>query len=217
MHAIAVTGLDQSGGGEVNLHTQPAVPIVMKTRSSQVLTTTALQLTAPSIRKSVVKVAEPAKQLLRSRVAAFRSKLMTNNEFLAAPTEEKRIFLRLSNLNLESLQGTGFDVHVTDNPQEALGRSDASLVGSIKLFNHPDPHSMTVAGRRGRATRGMRMMESHSQSFDVTRAVAATKNENLADLSVVLVPYSLVSSANREVVLLGTNAMKVGSIGFFLR
>lgn len=174
------------------------------------------QLDEPTI--TMVTVSEPAKEVLRKRVGSFEAMLTGNSEILSAPIEEKRIFLRLRNLELESLQGTGFDVHVTDNPQGPVSRSDVSFVGSIKLFNHPPGHrhNLSASRSRGRASRTP-MQESNSQTFDVTKALAATKSENLAGLSVVLIPYSLVSSADREVVSLGTNAMKVGNIEFFVR
>ena len=204
--------------GEVSLNAPPVSALAMKARSTQILTSKVIELTAPSIGKSVVTVSKPAKEVLRKRVGSFKAKLTSNSEILSAPIEEKRIFLRLRNLELESLQGTGFDVHVTDNPQGPVSRSDVSFVGSIKLFNHPPGHrhNLSASRSRGRASRTP-MQESNSQTFDVTKALAATKSENLAGLSVVLVPYSLVSSANREVVSLGTNAMKVGNIEFFVR
>lgn len=179
-------------------------------KSKTVLSSNSAPFAALSVKRSIIPVAEPTKQALKIPVANLRSKLNTNKNLLQANITEKRIFVRLLNISLKSLQGTGFDVHVTNNPQAMLSRGDVSFVGSIALFNHPESHDHNMSGMSNST-------DGDSQSFDATRAVAAVGNENLEGLSVILVPYALLSSPSKEAVFVGTNAMKVGGIEFFMR
>lgn len=190
--------------GSVALRAERA-PVVA--RRAQTLATSATPFVAPSARRSIIPVAEPAKQRLRAPATSFRSRLRAAENRAGAIPAEGRIFLRLLNIDLESLQATGFDVHVTTNPQVALSRADASFVGSIALFNHPPSHAKDHGGGG----------EGQSQSFDITRAVAAAGDQNLSGLSVVLVPFPLLTSPNRETIFLGTNAIRVGGFEFFIR
>lgn len=197
-------------------------------RSAQTLSTSRTDFTAASVvQRSVIRVPDTAKRLLRRPAADLKTKLRNNSKLFATVTAEKRIFLRLRELDLTSLHGTGFDVHLTDNPQGELTRASASFVGSVALFRHQAPppgqpaahagHAAPPAGRKARAAALRQAEEDRHQIFDVTRAVTAVGDANLSNLSVVLVPYSLVSSPNREVVPLGTNVLKVGGIEFFMR
>lgn len=185
------------------------------TRSQQLLALSAVPFTATGLQRAVVHVTEPAKMRLKTSAANFKARLQTSDVLVTSPAE-KRIFVRLLNINLDSLQATGFDVHVTANPNSALTRSDNSFVGSIALFNQPAGH----AGQpRARTTRTLPSAhdEPLSQTFDITKAVASIDNETLAGLTVVLVPYSLVSLLDREIVFRRTDFMKVEGIEFFMR
>lgn len=188
------------------------------TRSRQLLASSATPFGALSAKRSVVPVEQAARLRLKTSAAPFKSRLRGSNLLTVAPNE-RRIFVRLLDIDLSSLHGAGFDVHMTNNPQATLSRDSASFVGSITLFNDPPAHheNHPPAGRRARAAQRSRIGEGHSQTFDVTKAVASVGSDDLAGLSVVLVPYSLFASANREVVFLGTNGIKVGGIEFFTR
>jgi len=194
--------------------------LTLETRTTQTLHVSRAEVNVPSAQKTVVVVEAAARQKLKTPAANFRSKILTNNLLLAMPVKEKRVFLLLRDIKMESLQGTGFDVHVTDNPNAALTRSSATFVGSLALFNHlpsQEPYSKRRSARRVQGSAGMQMAEGHNQSFDITKAVASVGNENLAGLRVVFIPYSLISSPTREVILLGKNAIKVGGIEFFMQ
>jgi hypothetical protein len=105
-------------------------------------------------------------------------------------------------------------VHVTANPNSALKRSDKSFVGSIALFNQPAGNAGQPQAQT-RRTLPSAQDKALSQTFDITKAVASI-DQTLAGLSVVLVPYPLVSLLDREIVFRRTNLMKVEGIEFFM-
>jgi hypothetical protein len=196
---------------------QPRTPA----KARQLLASSTTAFAALSGQRAVVPVSAAARQRLRAPAANFKSRLRAGSLLTIAPNES-RIFLNLLNIDLSSLHGSGFDVHLTNNPQAALSRDSASFVGSIALFVDPAPHHDAHQGHapargRRRAARRTQAGEGNSQTFDVTRAVASVGSEDLAGLSVVLVPYSLFSSPSKEVVFLGTNGIKVGGMEFFTR
>jgi hypothetical protein len=200
------------GTGEIL--TVPRLSLVARSQqtlsSRQSLSLGNAPLTVSGLQRSVIPVSESVKQGLRNPAANFRAKLRANRNFLETNTTDRRLFVRLLDLSLNSLHGTGFDVHVTNNPQAPLSRADASFVGSISLFNHPESHDRHNMNNMNSST------EERSQSFEITGAVAAVGNENLEGLSVVLVPYSLLSSPQKQVIFVGPNAMRLGGIEFFM-
>jgi len=192
----------------------------LATKMPQTLTVNSTEFSVPGIQKTVIRIEDSGRQRLKAPAANFRSKVLTNNLLLSMPVKEKRVFLRLNKIEMASLHGTGFDVHLTDNPSAAFTRNDASFVGSLALFNHIPgqyPNRQNRSVRRGGTMGRMQMAGEHSQSFDVTRAVASIGNKNLEGLSVVFVPYPLMASPTRELLLIGKNAIKVGGIEFFMR
>lgn len=122
--------------------------------------------------------------------------------------QTSRLAIRLQDVRLGLIEGTGFDVHVTTDPSRELSRSDASFVGSIALFRH-------VAG-----TAETTSHESHAisdamgEEFDISNALQSTESAGMSRLKIVLVPYSLYSTDGKETLLLSPGTLKIGGVEF---
>ena len=132
---------------------------------------------------------------------------------MAANSIRERIILRLANERLGAVLATGFDVHLTDNPNGQLRRTDPSFVGSISMFRHSDPPGQKDAA----STAGGHHVSSEGadSSFDASRAIAATKSAQLDGLSVVVVPYPLLGVPGQGTTILNNReTLKVSGIQF---
>jgi hypothetical protein len=189
--------------------TSAVAKVAAQNKAHKILAVNQIPFSATSIQRAIILVREQVKQPLRNPSKTFRDRLRNSNVSLADTKFETRIILRLKNVDLSSLHAAGFDLHLTSNPRNpSLKRTDPSFVGSIKLFNHPMMHAGRVPNTAD---------DGRTQSFDVTRSVAAVPSESLEGLSLVLVPYSLLTSSTGETVMLGNNVIKVGSYEFVLQ
>ncbi len=129
----------------------------------------------------------PAERTVVALPAGLRTAARADIALLGKATTPKseRVLLRLLGVQLNQLEGSGFDVYLTSNPADSLSRDRASFLGSIELFRHQArpgerPDRMVIADR--------------NESFDATRAVAGLSDSAIAQLRLVFVPYSLFST-----------------------
>jgi hypothetical protein len=156
-----------------------------RVRKVELLAQLSTPIGALPVSRAVIPVPGAAAEKLRAPARALR-------EGGGATRGEERLLLRLPNASPGFVRGTGLDVHLTDNPNGDLRRSDPSFVGSVSLFRHA-PHPAAAGGAHGATDGGLQ------ETFDVTRAVAGTKSEALDGLSLVIVPYPLLALRGKGV------------------
>jgi hypothetical protein len=156
--------------------------------------------TVLSVQRSVVPLAPEARKRLSDPVKSLKA---------PAKDADQRLILRLQGVQLGTVRGTGFDVHVTITPHADLSRSDKSFVGSIALFRHGS-HGAGAHQHAADADDAM------TESFDVSKAAAAVDNANLEGLSVVLVPYYLLAASGKGAMFPTDSSLKVGKLDFLL-
>ncbi len=161
---------------------------------------TAFSVTA--VQRAVIRFRPGTMQRLRAPMTTVRG--LTR---VGGAGTNPRLFLRLRDVRLGAVEATGFDVHVTSNVNGQLTRASASFVGSIALFRH-------AAGdaRHG----GNSTDDTASESFDISKAVAASDNANLDQLSLVFVPYSLLTVPGRNTVFPARNFLTVRGVDFLM-
>jgi hypothetical protein len=168
-----------------NVEKKTIEAVAQRVRATQLLAQHKAPVGALPALRAIVPIPAKLTEQLQKPVKTMR----------AAKPDEQRMVLRLMDVSLGLVQGTGFDVHLTDRPKGPFQRSDPSFAGSISMFRHEalpghkaDAHGGTSRGR--------------SESFDVTRAIAAVKNDKLEGLSLVLVPYSLLTVQDKRTTIL---------------
>ena len=108
------------------------------------------------------------------------------------------MLLRLVNLDLGFVPATGFDVHITQNAAAPLRRTDPSFVGSVALFRHE--RRLPAIGAAAHSHISAAGAPGAGDSFDITDAVTAMSETEVANLKVVIVPYSLLTVPGKETV-----------------
>lgn len=196
--------LPEAGGVDLLVGTSSLLP-----RKKTILSKSTELSVGSSMQRFVRPVSSEGKLKIQAPIKVLQSNILKNNSFLATVRAQRRIFLRLLNIDLESSHATGYDVHVTDDPftKPVLSRNDRSFVGSLALFNHAS--NSAHSGHVGPS------VDDRSQSFDISRAVSDLSSQQLAGLSVVLVPYKLLDAPGKEAVFLGTNVIRFNGIEFF--
>lgn len=141
--------------------------------------------------RTVVPLAQQVKSQLAPSLTQVRSALAASE-----PQNAPAVMVRLANLDLGFVPATGFDVHVTANAGAPLGRDSKSFVGSIALFRHQRP-SLAAAQHDVHAND-----TSHGAGdvFDISEAVTSLSDAEIANLKVVVVPYSLLTIPGKETV-----------------
>ena len=114
----------------------------------------------------------------------------------------RRLALRLQRVDLGLVQGTGFDLHLTSKPNGELARSDPSFIGSIALFRHLHDGNQHSPGGRSEM----------DETFDISRALTSIGNSNLEDLSIVAIPYSLLTVPGRTTIPLNREFLSFGGL-----
>lgn len=127
------------------------------------------------------------------------------------PTRPQRILMRVTNVNLDTVNATGFDVHLVASTNVKPKRSDPSFVGSIALFRH-DGHAGSGPSHHGH---GRATTKRPSDTFDVTDALAAAGATDPARMQVIVVPYSLSATVDGQKAILETQALRFDGIEFF--
>lgn len=161
-------------------------------------------LTTQHVDISVLPLGRSALRLKTDTAEKLRTSAMNIRTAAPANRNKQRIIARISNVDLGLVWGTGFDVHLTDQPAATLSRRDASFVGSISLFRHTSdsPHDGHMHGASG-----------ESETFDVTKAIASTKEENINRLHLVLIPYPLLTVPGRNTTILNrSTALKASGL-----
>ena len=137
--------------------------------------------------------------------AAMKQQFSTAIRFHEAPNpgaNPRRLVLRLQKANLGLVQATGFDLHLTAKPNAELTRSDPSFIGSIALFRHMhagDQHSAKASSEM-------------DETFDISNAVSAIGNLNFEGLSIVAVPYSLLTVPGKSTIPLNREYLSIGGL-----
>lgn len=174
-------------------------------RSFQRVHRAATALTIPAVPRAAVSIPLGAQQGLRSALTRLKG--------LAAAEEtvESRIFMRLEDVRLGGVAGTGFDVYVTSHPDAAFTRRSSSFVGSISLFRHVGG---TVEHHEGHTV--AEGTDSSTETFDVSKVLQLVDPERMDRVHVVFVPYSLLESADPKTntLLVNRETMTVGAIDF---
>lgn len=169
----------------------------------KVLASVGPSFAAVNSRRSVMTISAPAKQHFRPRVQALRAVPAADG------ATRQRMAVRLKGVRLGLVRATGFDVHVTNTPEAALDRNSPSFVGSIALFTHGPEKSGEHSEKSG-AHHGDHGQHDESAEFDVTNAVA--EGGDLQRLSVVLVPYALLTVPGRDTVFLDDKTLDISGI-----
>jgi hypothetical protein len=143
------------------------------------------------VRFEALPVSNAVISVPRTVTEKFQKPAKAIQEAPLAKRGEQRLILRLSGVKLGLVRGTGFDVHLTDNPKAQFRRTDPGFLGSINLFRHymhPDEPDEPHPGQ--------------DETFDVTKAIRALSNDGLKGLQVVLVPYSLLAVPGKTTVVI---------------
>jgi hypothetical protein len=114
-----------------------------------------------------------------------------------------RTLLRLNDVKLGLVDGSGFDVFVTHDTDLALSRSTPEFVGSISLFprlSSADEH------------RSPEFQRGHAESFDISRVLMELRSPNIGSLTVVIKPVPLFEIPGRPSALFDRELLTVKSI-----
>jgi len=179
-----------------------AESLAERVKSVELLTEVDVSFAVPGAQRAAIAFPKSARERLRGPVTALKAQARADGS-------DKRLILRLQNVDLGAVPATGFDVHVTTTPGAELSRNGASFVGSIALFTH----AQAAAG--GEHHGGGHGSHSAAESFDISRAVAAA-DESLEGLSLVVVPYSLLTIPGKSTVLLDRDVLKVSGAEVFM-
>src|SRR5262249_9755322 len=125
---------------------------------------------------------------------------------------QTRTFMRIHGVKLHQVSVTGFEVYLTATPDAALDRDDKSFVGTIALFRHDGPISISDGNM---ADIGHGAAGEPSDTVNVTAALQAAGVVDPTKLHVVIRPFSLVQVRNNKAELVDTGALQFDSIGFF--
>jgi hypothetical protein len=180
----------------------PLANLVATVKAVTVVAEGPKSFTVLSAQRSVVPVGKEMRQRLNEPLKAMKARANGGNA-------AQRLVLRLQGVQLGTVQGTGFDVHLTTNPNAELTRADKSFVGSIALFRH---------GHHGAADHQHMggVADEMTESFDISNVAAAIDNAKLEGLSVVLVPYALLTTAGKSAMFLSPGSLNVGKVDFLL-
>lgn len=145
-----------------------------------------------NVGRAVIPVPDTMKQHFTTAIRALEVNPSRENT--------RRLVLRLQKVDLGLVQATGFDLHLTSKPNGDLVRSDPSFIGSIALFRHfHDGDQHPHIGR-----------SEMDETFDISRAVTAIGNSNLESLSIVAIPYSLLTVPGRSTIPLNREFLSIG-------
>jgi hypothetical protein len=123
-------------------------------------------------------------------------------------------------VNIGLIPATGFDVHVTTTPDAPLRRSDKSFVGSLSLFRHAQSpsfaaghdHELAMQSQHGGHAGG----HDSGDTFVASDAISAIGAQDLSKITVVLVPYPLLTVPGKETVIVGRSELQADGIRFLL-
>jgi len=116
-----------------------------------------------------------------------------------------RMVLRLHGVQLGTMHATGFDVHFTTKTTTELMRSDKSFIGSLAMFRH---------GAHGGHEHDSAAGDTMTESFDLSVAASAIENANHEGLSVVFVPYTLLTVPGKTTLFTEGSMPRVGGVEF---
>lgn len=107
-----------------------------------------------------------------------------------------RVLMRISGIDLGTVNATGFEVHLVRSAEVLPKRGDASFIGTIALFRH-DGHAPGSGHHHGAGA-----TPKGVDTFDITKILQAAGQPDPAAMYVVIVPYSLSASTDgkREIV-----------------
>jgi hypothetical protein len=163
---------------------RPAVTLVETSVSANVL----------GLGRAVVPLSSAMKQHFETAITTLATQ--------TSGASAGRLGIRLRQVDLGLVQGTGFDLHLTAKPNGDHTRSDPSFIGSIALFRHS--HSDSQHARTGSS--------EMDETFDISRAVSALGNSSLESLSMVAIPYSLLTVPGKATVPLNREYLHIGTL-----
>lgn len=185
-----------------NSKSQRTVSIENHTRKFHIAANVTSALSVPAVQVSSIPISLIQHQELRQLI---------NN--LSKKSIEKRILMRIKDLQIGTIYGTGFDIHITSNKYAPLTRESLSFVGSIALFRHKTKESTHKDHKSSDPS------EQLTDTFDVTKVMGAANESNLDNLHVVFAPYSLLEAVGAEktrtnTVFVNLNGLTFSSIDF---
>ena len=180
--------LPEGKPGEARLQALQAVQLMVETP---------VAVNVLSASRAVVPIAPAMKQQFQSRLST-----PSTLNAQASPGATPRLLLRLRRVDLGAVEATGFDLYLTADPNRELRRSDASFIGSIALFRHSH-NSIDAENHSHSETSEM------DETFDISKPAAAMVNANTDNLSLVVVPYALLTTTGKDGTQLNRNTLKV--------
>jgi hypothetical protein len=161
-------------------------------KPAELLVETSVSVNVLNIGRAVIPLSGQMKQHFGTAIST-----------LAAGTSGPgRLGLRIQRVDLGLVQATGFDLHLTAKPNGDLARSDPSFIGSIALFRH-----FHVGDQHGRQAES-----EMDETFDISKAVSAIGDSNLESLSIVAIPYPLLSVPGKSTIPLNRESLKIGGL-----
>jgi hypothetical protein len=170
---------------------------VSAVKTMELVTQSAVSASVLSIGRAVIPLPVTMKEHLSTAITTLSS--------VAPGGGTRRLVLRLQKVDLGLVESTGFDVHLSSNPNREFARTDPSFLGSIALFRHLTGMEQQAAGIRSEM----------DETFDISRAVAALGNSGLEGISLVMVPYSLLAVPNRATTPVDRKPLSLQGFGLF--
>ena len=150
----------------------------------------------------------PARVAMRSAAPQLQASLPRIGPKLME-TKAPRLLMKISGVNLGTVNATGFEVHLVRDANARPKRGDPSFVGTIALFRH-DGHAPGGHGHGATA----HMPQKPSDTFDVTDVLRAASESGPAKMYVVILPYSL-SATRGDKALVETSPLTFEGIEFY--
>jgi len=166
-------------------------------KTMELVTQSAVSASVLSIGRAVIPLPVTMKEHLSTAIATLSSVVPGGGS--------RRLVLRLQKVDLGLVESTGFDLHLSSNPNRGFARTDPSFLGSIALFRHLTGMEQQAAGIRSEM----------DETFDISRAVAALGSSGLEGISLVMVPYSLLAVPNRATTLVDRKPLNLQGFSLF--
>ena len=125
-----------------------------------------------------------------------------------------RILMRLTGIDLGTVNATGFEVHLVRDSAARPKRGDPSFVGTIALFRH-DGHATTAGNPHAHHGNAATPPQTPSDTFDVTDVVRAAGETDPARMFVVIIPYSLSATTEGGKAIVETSPLSFETVEFF--
>lgn len=166
---------------------------------------------------SLVTGALPSRVAIESAGESLRAPLRRTGPRTGAG--RTRILMRLSGINLGTVNATGFEVHLVRDVNVRPVRGGPSFVGTIALFRH-DGHAPAQPGAHAPGAHASdppgRGASTPSDTFDVTDVLRAAGETDPSRMFVVIVPYSLSATVEGRTAIVESSGLAFDSVEFLV-